>query len=687
MKKVVAIVTAYASFAELQAALIRQLFGDMIEIQCYSFDVSVIQEEIEADVVLFTLNSLHNAISKYIRKDAKAIQMTTTLSNYQYEQVACLPSGTKVMVVNYSDQMTLETVALFRQLGLDHLNFVPVYPGVLNIPQLNIAVTPGEKQCVPPFVDKIIDIGHRVIDATTIIDLAISLNLEHLLAGESFVKYFQSIQTNKRTLSVLYSKTNVLESHLTSLLNVMDDGIMVIGSDGTIHFHNKKAQDILECDNQMKDCLASQLFPQIPFKQPFNNSTEDTHRLIKINGQDISVKLCPVTTFGVTSGTLVILSRFHEKEKSQHKFRSQLLNKGHRAKYTFNDIITRDEPFLQIKELSLKKAASEASVLITGESGTGKELFAQATHNASKRRAGQFVAVNCAALPESLLESELFGYDEGAFTGAKKGGKIGLFELAHKGTLFLDEIGEMHLPLQARLLRVLEEREVMRIGGEDVIPVDIRLIAATNQNLLQLVEEGRFRKDLYYRLNVLPMTIPPLRKRKADILLLFEHIKQRFGGDFQLTPETERVLLQYDWPGNVRELRNCVEYITTLGKAIIAKADVMPILQNQDLAYSETSRTDTIFADFFSKITPEKDNYLFLLQRLYDYYQNKKRAGRRSLLQEAMDQDLFLTEAQIRKMLTLLKNEGLVILSSGRGGTILTQAGVRAYQTMLASQA
>ncbi len=198
-------------------------------------------------------------------------------------------------------------------------------------------------------------------------------------------------------------------------------------------------------------------------------------------------------------------------------------------------------------------------MLIVGETGTGKELFAHAIHHASQRRAWQFVTVNCAALPESLLESELFGYEEGAFTGARRGGKPGLFELAHKGTVFLDEIGEMDLNLQTRLLRVLESREVMRIGGDSMIHIDIRVIAATNKDLWKLVEEGKFRRDLYYRLNVLPIQVPPLRERPGDILFIFDHLMRPLGMDLALAPETKELLVRHPWPGNVRELKNCVE--------------------------------------------------------------------------------------------------------------------------------
>jgi transcriptional regulator with PAS, ATPase and Fis domain len=217
-------------------------------------------------------------------------------------------------------------------------------------------------------------------------------------------------------------------------------------------------------------------------------------------------------------------------------------------------------------EVARMAARSSSNVLIEGESGTGKELFAQAIHNASRRSAGAFVAVNCGAIPRELIASELFGYSEGAFTGAKKGGNPGKFELADGGTLFLDEIGDMPLEQQVALLRVIQDKSISRIGSNQVIPVDVRIICATNKNLLELMQTGRFRQDLYYRLNVINLRILPLRERKEDIPLLFEHFLQQMNQDCRsIIPNdfTER-LLSYDWPGNVRELQNTVERIIHL---------------------------------------------------------------------------------------------------------------------------
>ena len=259
------------------------------------------------------------------------------------------------------------------------------------------------------------------------------------------------------------------------------------------------------------------------------------------------------------------------------------------TKYTIDDIIGSSAAIRASKEQVKRTARSNSNVLILGESGVGKELFAHSIHNESQRRERPFIRVNCAAIPEMLLESELFGYEEGAFTGAKKGGQVGKFELANSGTIFLDEIGDMPYTMQAKLLRVLQEREFERVGGKRVIGIDVRVIAATNANLEALIEQGQFRRDLYYRLNVLTLKVPPLRERLEDIPGLVYHflrqIYQENGIHCTISPECLRVFAEYDWPGNIRELRNVVEKIALDAEGRVAAVPDVPgyLLQNTNI--------------------------------------------------------------------------------------------------------
>jgi transcriptional regulator with PAS, ATPase and Fis domain len=236
------------------------------------------------------------------------------------------------------------------------------------------------------------------------------------------------------------------------------------------------------------------------------------------------------------------------------------------ARYTFDSIVGVSEAIVSLKREALRAAANNLPVLITGESGTGKELFAHAIHHASTRRLHPFIRMNCSAVPKDLFESEFFGYERGAFTGARAAGKLGKFELAHHGSVFLDEIGELPLEMQPKLLRVLEEKEFERVGGNTLIRADFRLIAASNQNLEEMVPESRFRKDLFYRLNVIPLHIPPLRERREDLAPLAEHLLSRMAedshlGPVRMDPEAQEALQDYEWPGNVRELSNVLERV------------------------------------------------------------------------------------------------------------------------------
>ncbi|NJA51622.1 sigma 54-interacting transcriptional regulator, partial [Clostridioides difficile] len=255
------------------------------------------------------------------------------------------------------------------------------------------------------------------------------------------------------------------------------------------------------------------------------------------------------------------------------------MNKDYRIK--LENIIGESVAIRNSKKEALIASKSTSTVLITGESGTGKELFARAIHNHSNRVDNPFIAVNCAAIPDNLLESELFGYEEGAFTGAKKGGKLGMFEVAHKGSIFLDEIGDMSLHLQSKLLRVLQEKELNKIGSKSNVSIDVRIIAATNKDLEKMVQNGTFREDLYYRLNVIPIKLPSLRERKEDIPLIIKHMVKEYSKklDKNVIDIDSRVvdaMMEYKWPGNIRELQNIIEYSVNMSSSSIITMNVIP---------------------------------------------------------------------------------------------------------------
>jgi PAS domain S-box-containing protein len=360
-------------------------------------------------------------------------------------------------------------------------------------------------------------------------------------------------------------------THIQAILDASHDGIIAVDRESVITLVNKNAIEILGLPDDIVGKKITAYIPNSDMLRILATGKKEIGDIATVLNRRIIINRLPIVVDGEIVGAVSTFKEITDIQKLELRIRKQSSESGLEAKYRLDDIVGVSPAIREVKEMAETFGKTEATVLITGESGTGKELFAQGIHLASQRAACPFIAVNCAALPGNLLESELFGYDEGAFTGARKGGKPGLFELAHGGTLFLDEIGEMSLPIQALLLRVLQEKKVRRIGGERIIPVDVRIIAATNRDLEKSIEDKQFRPDLYYRLNVLTLDLPPLRERLEDIPLLTEAIIREIGerGDRRIVGVDDVVyqwFRRYDWPGNVRELRNVVERMVLLCK-------------------------------------------------------------------------------------------------------------------------
>ncbi|HKL58641.1 MAG TPA: sigma 54-interacting transcriptional regulator [Sphaerochaeta sp.] len=354
---------------------------------------------------------------------------------------------------------------------------------------------------------------------------------------------------------------------LATLLNNANYALFAINSYGVIIAANRQAEQLFG-GSPLEGKSIDMVYQGSKWSQTVLTGSL-VEELQRIEGQQILVSQQPIKVDEQTSGVLFTFQNAEAIQKTEHKIRTELYRKGLVARYSFGDIVTQNIHMNQLVEKAKRFSVVNGAVLLLGETGTGKELFAQSLHNHSPRSKESFVAVNCAAFPEQLLESELFGYSEGAFTGASKGGKAGLFELAHKGTLFLDEIGEMPIVLQAKLLRVLQEKEVRKIGADMVIPVDVRIISAANCNIMERVKSGSFRLDLFYRISLLSLQIPSLRERKDDIGILFRYfVEQYCKRHNQNIPTITRVAIealeQFYWPGNIRELRNAAERLAIL---------------------------------------------------------------------------------------------------------------------------
>ncbi|HZK83595.1 MAG TPA: sigma 54-interacting transcriptional regulator [Desulfosporosinus sp.] len=368
---------------------------------------------------------------------------------------------------------------------------------------------------------------------------------------------------------------------LKAILDFTYDGIIALDEDGRISVFNPVVEKLTGWTAEKAiGRLVIDVLPQSHCQNVLMNGKAEVGEIMEIGRVKVVANRIPIKVDEKVVGVVTTFQSVDRLQSLEHKVRRTLADRGHVAKHSFNDILGHSQAVKDAIIWAYEYAQVDSTVLLQGRTGSGKELFAQSIHNASPRRSESFVAINCAALPENLLESELFGYVEGAFTGARKGGKAGVFEIAHGGTLFLDEVGEMAPSLQARLLRVLEEGEVMRLGDNSILPVNVRLVAATHRDLKEMVEKGSFREDLYYRLNVLSLVVPELAARGNDILLIARHFLDEFSrkmnrGVGWLSGDAEQTLLEYSWPGNIRELRNAIERLVMLTKEReISKDDV-----------------------------------------------------------------------------------------------------------------
>lgn len=393
------------------------------------------------------------------------------------------------------------------------------------------------------------------------------LNIQAIRLYPNRETVLQAIQRSKE-IAKIRKQDKEHNERLNAILNLTSEGIIDINNAGNINLINPSAKRILGIKTNIKGKPAADILPEglIDLLQTEMISKE---KLVSTNIGRIVVNSSPLSSGKTRYGSLATFHDVADVQILEEKIRTETFAKGLVAKYNFGDIIGHSEPILRAISVARHYSKSEATILIIGESGTGKELFAQSIHQNSNRRNGPFVAINCAALSESLLESELFGYEDGAFTGARKGGKPGLFELANNGTLFLDEIAEIPNHLQSHLLRVIQNKEVMRVGGSRIIPVNVRIISATNKNLKALVDQELFRKDLFYRLNILRLNIPPLRERLQDIPYLAEYFISQKSAYYNTTvpPLSDTIieyLHSYDWPGNIRQLEAYIEKFVVL---------------------------------------------------------------------------------------------------------------------------
>jgi PAS domain S-box-containing protein len=419
----------------------------------------------------------------------------------------------------------------------------------------------------------------NVVGDAISIKAAVRLGMDAIMIESGKEAVYKAIREAEKIVAIRRREQERAEL-ITTLIESSTDALVAVDRQSCITLFNPLAETIFgRPASEVMGRPITEILVDARLTRVMESRRQEWGELERVAGRVLASKLTPILIRGEVVGALATYQDVTQVQRFEQSVRQKLYAKGLVAKTQLEEFITVSRLGRALLAKAHQFAAVDSNVLITGESGTGKEMIAQGLHNLSRRAKGPFVAFNCAAVPENLLESELFGYEEGAFTGARRGGKIGLMELAHGGTLFMDEIGEMPVSLQARILRVIQEKEVMRIGGDRIIPVDIRLVSATNENLTQLIEERRFRKDLYYRINVLRLHIPPLRERREDIVPLIDHVLKRHQAMNPAVqgvgPKALKRLCQQPWPGNVRELESAVERAMLLAKG--------SILQDEDI--------------------------------------------------------------------------------------------------------
>ena len=644
---------------------LETVLSDYAVIENYYIDELKDSGPIEADAILVMNKSKLKEVVPHISEPSRLIVVQRTIQESEVYPICSIPAGTKVLVVNDNAETTQELAALLYKLEIKTLKLV-IYEEGLEYPDIRIAITPGESWRVPTTISTVIDLGHRYIDISTFVKIVGMLRLYEGEISRRILKYSENLVDLDSGIKAQYRELFLKNVELDTVVNLSHEGILLLDNDGMISLCNKSLYGMLEMGSDVRGLPAEDVMPHGMVPMMAQENVED--EVFEYKGRSFTINKRNIEHFGAKAGSYFNIQEVTYIRRLEQNLSRKLQQKGLLARYCFEDIQTSSPEMRKAIDLAREIARSDLTVLITGESGTGKELLAQSIHNSSDRAKQPFVAFNCAAVSDSLMESELFGYEGGSFTGALKEGKAGLFEQAHHGTVLLDEIGDMPLPLQVKILRVLQERQIMRVGSQRVTNVDLRIIAATNHDLRQRIKNGTFREDLYYRLNVLPLRVPPLRERSGDVLYLLDYfLRQNGKRDYSLSSEAKAILLGCKWPGNIRELANVASYISFMAQGQIT-VDQLPHYLIDDQHSFEAEREELSRRCDFAVALKALDALAGLAAR-------KSGAGRNALRDHLQQSEISISEAETRRLLALLGACGLIRSSVGRRGSEITSKG------------
>lgn len=676
---------------------LNMFFGSKIQIYFHHEHHPVDPEAMDKiDLVLLSTNGLPENLPK-IRESVPTLVARRTIHLPNLEQLMDLAPGTRALFVTNNQELVKDSIALLQCFGFSHLHFIPYVPSedtpVPDKHDVDLAITLGLPELVPETIETIIDLENRPIDLTTILDVARLLHLSVEKAHFYTAEFLRDFVQLGRNLAISVNNERRLKQELASILDAVHEGIIGMDEQGRITVFNEDAEKILKLS--AKNCIGkafSEVIPDFNVQEVFRSHAEVLDQVLETRNLHLLITKIPMMLDGQFMGAVVTFQDVTKVQRVEQEIRKKSIHLGLTTKYSFHSIIGVSSAIALAKQTAMKLSKSNFTVLITGENGTGKEVFAQSIHRASLRKEGPFVPVNFAGLTESLAESELFGYEEGAFTGARKGGKMGLFELAHNGTIFLDEIGDAPLSIQASLLRVLQERQVMRIGGNRVIPINVRVIAATNRNLLDMVRKGTFREDLYYRLNVLPLHIPCLRERREDFFILIDYFLKSKNKELVFSEEARNILLHYNWPGNIRELENFINYLMVIVEDNQVRPEHIPERIVNAQAQHITGAAELAPASGIEEVKNiilvlshhgSLADYEDILNILWMCSKRQERIGRK-MLQSMMPRPL--SEAQIRSKLSILSRWGCITVGVKKQGSQITPLGIQVLQSIQKKQ-
>ncbi len=648
---------------------LEELFENRAAYQIVYIDEIKPNDRIEGDLFLVMSSARGKLIKDHVDDPTKIIVVRRTFLREGIEPLYNIPHNEDVLIVNDDAETIFESVLALYQIGIRHINLVP-FEWDKNYHHIRYAISPSESDFIPEYIENVIDIGNRVIDISTILFMMSHLDLQDRKAQNNFFQYHQKLLSLDGNLEDHYNQLLVRTDELDCVLNLSHDGILLTDQSGKILVSNKVFKQIFDISIAVEGLYLNTLIPSVDFSIYESAHTADD--LINFRNKIIKMEKSEITHYNKNVKVYYNFQEVTYIKKLEQNLTQKLRQKGQIAKYSFDDIITQSPSIFSIIEKSKKIAQSDLTVLITGESGTGKEVLAQALHNASKRYNQPFIAINAAAIPENLLESELFGYVSGSFTGASKDGKKGIFERANNGTIFLDEIGDMPKHLQSKLLRVLQEKQVSPIGADHIIDVDVRVIAATHKDLVESVNQGHFRRDLFYRLNVFPLELPPLRERKADIQILLKHFTD---GKYELDTCCKTLLDAYDWPGNIREISNVAHYITTLDEGTLITPESLPSYIRH---HSSATESKDLQCNDYKVISTQFDveTVQAVLSAIHFLNTIQKSSGRKHLLEYLVLEEVPLQENKLRKILSVLADLGYIEIKKGRSGNYITSEGL-----------